>query len=64
MLPVSLSQTEDIRTLEEKSPLFRKKEAEAGQVKHLLVGFNLGKIGVNGHIYCQVWSQTILKIKA
>ena len=64
MLLEALSEAEDVGPFQEELPLLGIEQAEAGQVELLLVGFDLGEIGVDGQVGGDVRSQAGLDVQA
>lgn len=56
------AEIEITRAFLKEQPLFRKEQRETRQVNLLFIGFNLGKIGIQGHIEREVICKSILHI--
>src|SRR6185295_4240425 len=50
--------------LQEEVPFFRKEQAETRQVHLLLVGFNLGKVGVDREVPGQAARESVFRVEA
>ena len=59
-----LTHLEHLRVLEKERPLLGEEEREAGQVDLLLVGFDLGEVGIDRRIERQVGPHAPLRRRA
>ncbi len=59
-----LAELEGRGVLEEERPLLGEEEVEAGEVHLLLVGLDLGEVGVNRHVQREVGPDSPLEVAA